>query len=226
MYDRIMCARYTMTLPDEALSKLYGLARFAEFEPRFNIAPAQRVPVVRLDPEGERELVLMQWGLVPAWARDIPIGAKLINARSETVAEKPAFRRAFQRRRCLMPADGFYEWQPTNGRKQPVYIRLVGGEPFAFASLWEAWTSPDGEVLETCTLLTTEPNELMRPIHNRMPVIVRAESYETWMSVEAKPADLMGLFKPFSSEAMEAWPVSMYVNNPRNEGPECIRAVA
>ncbi|GMV37135.1 MAG: hypothetical protein AMXMBFR61_16430 [Fimbriimonadales bacterium] len=215
-----------MTLPADALSKLYGLTRFADVEPRFNIAPSQRVPAIRLDAEGERELALLQWGLVPGWAKDTSIGAKLFNARSETVAEKPSFRNAFRKRRCLMPADGFYEWQPTNGRKQPVYIRLAGGEPFAFASLWEIWKSPDGEVLETCTLLTTEPNEVMAPIHNRMPVILRPEESDAWLAPEARLGDLLGLLKPFPSEAMEVRPVSTYVNNPRNEGPECIRAVA
>jgi putative SOS response-associated peptidase YedK len=152
----------------------------------------------------------------------------MINARSETAAEKPSFRAAFRRRRCLIPADGFYEWQKVPGQKRkiPTYIRLKSGKPFFFAGLWESWDSPDGSNILSCTILTTAPNEMMAPIHNRMPVILPPEAYQTWLATgEQKPTNLQGLLKPFPSELMSAYPVSTLVNNPANELADCITPV-
>ncbi|MBI5758349.1 MAG: SOS response-associated peptidase, partial [Planctomycetales bacterium] len=171
-----MCGRFTLRTPADELSELFSatLRDGLLLSPRYNIAPSQLVACVRQPPEGQRELVTLRWGLVPSWAKDAKIGYSLINARSETVANKPAFRSPFRRRRCLIPADGFFEWQavPGSKTKQPHYITLQGGQPFAFAGLWERWIGPDGNPLESCSIITTEPNELMKTIHNRMPVIL------------------------------------------------------
>jgi putative SOS response-associated peptidase YedK len=207
--------------------------------PRFNIAPTQPVAAVRLAPEsGQRQLAFLKWGLVPAWAKDPAIGNRLINARAESVAEKPAFRAAFRRRRCLVVADGFYEWQRSGGRKQPYFIRLRDDRPFAFAGLWESWegkdvprtfweTVPGTSLLETCTLITTGPNELMEPIHNRMPVILAPNDYDRWLDPAIQEPDaLRPLLRPYPASAMLALPVSPHVNNPRNDDAECIAPAA
>ena len=171
---------------------------------------------------------MLHWGLIPSWAKDPKMGAKLINARAETVAEKPAFRTAFRQRRCLVLADGFYEWQTQENKKQkqPYYIRLNDWQPFAFAGLWERWQDAEGEVIESCTLLTTEANELMCPIHNRMPVILDPKDYDVWLDPEVKQADvLQSLLHPYASEKMTAYPVSKAVNKPSNDTAECIEKV-
>ena len=187
---------------------------------RYNIAPTQ--PVIVVNDTGQRQLVVMQWGLVPSWAKDPGIGNRLINARAETIAEKPAFRAALKKRRCLIPADGFYEWQKTGKVKQPVHIVLKTREPFGFAGLWEHWASPDGELL-TCTIITTEVNELLKAVHHRMPVILPREAESVWLDPTIQdPEKLLPLLKPYPSELMEYYPVSRAVNSPANDSPQCI----
>ena len=176
-----MCGRFTLRISHKRLAVLYGVIAVPELARRYNIAPTQRIAAV-VETERSRVLKMFRWGLIPVWAKEPAIGAQLINARAETVAEKPAFRHAFKQRRCLICADGYYEWQKTGRGKEPWFIQLRGGIPFAFAGLWESWLPPDaGKPIETCTLLTTEPNELIRPLHNRMPVILSAEYYRTWL---------------------------------------------
>ena len=170
-----------------------------------------------------RELVWLRWGLIPSWARDPAIGNRLINARAETVGEKPAFRAALRRRRCLIAADGFYEWQRAGARKQPYFIRLRDDRPFAFAGLWESWEGADHSALETCTILTTDANEVMRPIHDRMPVILAPDDYARWLdpAIES-PAPLAGLLRPYAADDLTASAVSPHVNSPAHEDPRCI----
>jgi putative SOS response-associated peptidase YedK len=222
-----MCGRFTLTDPDADLSVQFGLPEIPDLEPRYNIAPTQPVAAVRLHPQNAaRELAMLHWGLIPFWAKDPKIGSRMINARSETVAEKPAFRAAFRQRRCLIVADGFYEWQKTNGTKQPYYIRLHDARPFAFAGLWERWQGPES-VIESCTLLTTAPNELLSSVHNRMPVILKPSDYDLWLDPDLNHAEMLGeVLRPFPSELMQAYPVSLHVNRPRNDDPRCIEPLA
>jgi len=196
--------------------------------PRYNIAPTQPVAAVRINRDTkERELTHLHWGLIPSWAKDPGIGSRMINARSETAAEKPSFRGAFKYRRCLVPADGFYEWQKLNGRKQPVRIHMKDGQPFAIAGLWEHWMDPGGSEIESVTLLTTTPNELLEPVHNRMPVILAPEDYELWLDLGAQhPGEVQHLLGPYPAEGMDFYPVSTHVNNPHNEDPQCIEPLA
>jgi putative SOS response-associated peptidase YedK len=219
-----MCGRFTLTAPAETVATQFELPDVPAMEPRYNIAPTQPVVAVRLDAEsGTRDLAMLHWGLIPFWAKDPQIGARMINARSETVAEKPAFRNAFRRRRCLVVGDGFYEWQKVQGGKQPHYIRLRDGSPFAFAGLWERWQGPDERVVESCTLLTTTPNELIRPLHNRMPVLLAPEQYAVWLDTEEQDSEaLRALLGPYPAAAMEAYPVSRWVNSPAHDDPQCI----
>ena len=219
-----MCGRFTLTDPDADLAVQFNLPEIPNLAPRYNIAPTQPVAAVRVAANSSiREMVLLRWGLIPFWAKDPSIGARMINARSETVAEKPAFRAAFKRRRCLVIADGFYEWQKQNGTKQPFFIRLHDARPFAFAGLWEIWEGPDANPVESCTLLTTQPNELLRVVHNRMPVILQPKDYQLWLDPEIQePKRLQPLLKPYSAEEMEAYAVSRYVNSPDNDDPKCI----
>jgi putative SOS response-associated peptidase YedK len=186
--------------------------------PRYNIAPSQPVAVVPND--GQMRLDYYVWGLIPSWSKDPSIGSRLINARGETLAEKPSFRSAFRRRRCLILADGFFEWKQIPGSKikTPMYIHLKSGQPFAFAGLWESWNSPDGSNVLSCTIITTTPNALMEPIHNRMPVILPASAYTRWLEPgEQDPTTLQALIQPYSPEAMSAYPVSTLVNRPEND---------
>jgi putative SOS response-associated peptidase YedK len=193
-------------------------------KPRYNIAPTQPVAAVRSVRDGRaREMVFLRWGLIPFWATDPEIGARLINARAETAPEKPAFRAAYRRRRCLVVADGFYEWHKANGGKQPYFIRMRDAQPFAFAGLWEFWKGAEGEAIESCTLLTTQPNDLVRSLHNRMPVILPPESYDLWLDPQIEDRQSLDpLLQPFPSLRMEAYPVSRWVNNPANDDPRCI----
>lgn len=225
-----MCGRFTLHTDPHILAKLFGLDEVPYLEPRYNIAPTQPVAIVRLDSGAEREWTHVHWGLVPSWAKDSSIGSRMINARSETVAEKPAFRAAFRRRRCLVPADGFYEWQRQGQQKQPYYITVDDGAPFAIAGLWEHWEGPDGSALQSCTLLTTEANEALEMIHNRMPVILHPEDHGLWLGDGFEVASdeqsvLFHLMRPYEAEAVTAMPVSTYVSNPRNEGAVCIEAI-
>lgn len=186
---------------------------------------SQQIATVRLAPNNSRELAFLRWGLVPSWADDPAIGYKMINARGETVATKPSFRKAFKARRCLVVADGFYEWQKTDGKKQPHYIRLKHDGPFAFAGLWEHW-GRDGTEIDSCTIITTDANELMAPIHNRMPVILAPTDYDVWLDPAVEEVErLQPLLRPFPAGEMTAYPVSTVVNSPRNETEECVAAV-
>lgn len=226
-----MCGRFTLRASGDALATLFDLPDAPLVVPRYNIAPTQPIGIVRTGASGDaREWALTAWGLVPSWSKDPTIGSRMINARAETAAEKPSFRAAFRRRRCLIPADGFYEWQKQGSRKQPYVITMQDDAPFAFAGLWEYWEGADGSALETSTILTTSPNALMEPLHNRMPVILAPEDYALWLGtgeVNRKEASLLQhLLRPFPAERMRATPVSTYVNTPRNEGPDCIAPLA
>ncbi len=221
-----MCGRFTLRTPAAAVARQFGLLDVPPFEPRFNVAPSQSVAAVRMTPADaspRRELVWLRWGLVPAWAKDPALGNRLINARAETAAEKPAFRAAFGRRRCLVAADGFYEWQRTGPHKQPYFFHLGDDGPFGFAGLWETWQGPGPSPLESCTLLTTEANDLVRPIHDRMPVIVAPADYALWLDpAVVEPQRLRRLLAPYPSGEMAAYAVSTRINNPGNEDPCCI----
>jgi putative SOS response-associated peptidase YedK len=223
-----MCGRFTLITPAEVVAEQFQLIEVPSLSPRYNVAPTQPVAAVRPSPgNGGRELVLLRWGLVPFWAKDPAIGSRMINARSETVAQKPAFRAAFRRRRCLVPADGFYEWQRQEQGKQPFYIRLDDEKPFAFAGLWEHWEGPDEATIDSCTVLTTEPNDLIRLLHNRMPVILAPKDYDLWLDPGVQEAELLQpLLRPYPSENMIAYPISTWVNSPRNEGPQCIEPLS
>jgi putative SOS response-associated peptidase YedK len=198
-----------------------------DIEPRYNIAPTQPALAVRQpEPDADREAVLLKWGLVPPWARDPKVGVKHINARSETVADRLAFRYPFRKRRCLLPADGFYEWAAAGRRKQPFLFTVDDSSLFGFAGLWEHWEGKDGELIESCTILTTEANELVRPVHDRMPVILHPKDYPEWLDPELRdPKPLQRLLKPYSAKNMVATPVSTRVNSPRNDDPECVEPI-
>ncbi len=220
-----MCGRYSLTTPADTLAKYFRLKKVPSIPPRFNIAPSQPIATIRLL-NSDPTVVLVRWGLIPSWAKDPGIGNKMINARAETVAEKPAFREALARSRCLVPADGYYEWQREGRmgqRKQPFYIRLRDGRPFAFAGLWERWVGPDGKAVETCAILTTEPNAALKEIHDRMPVILAEAEYDQWLDPAARQAQLLQpLLRPYPPEDMTAYPVSLRVNDPAHDDAACI----
>jgi putative SOS response-associated peptidase YedK len=218
-----MCARFTLRAPAAQIGILFDLAAPIDVSPRYNVAPTQEVLAVRLAPDGQKEFARLRWGLVPSWAKDVKIGHKLINARSETIAEKPSFRGALKhKRRCLIAADGFYEWKAVGKKKQPYLIRQPNGKPFAFAGLWERWHGEDGKDLESCTLLTTDANARIAPLHDRMPVIFTERSqFEQWLAAD----DVSPLLRPAPDDALSAVAVSTVVNNPRNETPECIEPI-
>lgn len=221
-----MCGRFALFATGAEIAGQFGVEVSHELYPRFNIAPTQPVAAVRLAAAtGARELTYFRWGLIPSWAKDPNIGSRMINARSESAAEKPSFRAAFKRRRCLIPASGFYEWQQLGDRKQPIFIHASDESLLGLAGLWELWQSSDGSAVETCTILTTEPNELMAPIHNRMPVIIAAEDYSMWLDPGPQPLDALHLMRPYPAGEMEAYPVSTAVNNPRNDAAACIQPV-
>ena len=222
-----MCGRFTLIRPDKVIAEQFQLPQMPSLSPRYNIAPTQPVAAVRQSKDGSQELALLHWGLIPFWAKDPGIGARMINARSETVAEKPAFRAAFRQRRCLVLADGFYEWQPQEGGKQPFYIHLRDSSPFAFAGLWEHWEKAGGTTIDSCAVLTTEPNELLRPIHNRMPVILPVQDYDLWLDPAAQKTEaLQALLRPYPAPEMRAYPVSTWVNKPQNNSPQCIEPLS
>jgi len=219
-----MCGRYTLTASPEQLRQAFPGFDIPDQTPsRYNIAPTQPVAVIPND--GRNRLDFYVWGLIPSWAKDPSIGNRMINARAETLLEKPAFRAAFRRRRCLIPADGFYEWmqQPGSKTKTPMLIRKQAGKPFAFGGLWETWNSPDGSQILSCTIITTEPNPLMAAIHNRMPLILPEEAYDLWLEPgEARSETLQALLQPYPAQEMEAFPVSTLVNSPSNDVPDCV----
>lgn len=223
-----MCGRFTLTVSSQVLAEHFNLEAVPPLEPRFNIAPTQAVAVVWVRPARMmRELAILQWGLIPSWAEDPAIGSRLINARAETVGEKPAFRTAFRYRRCLMLADGFYEWKGKGKARQPYYFRLKEGEPFAFAALWEHWMGADGSDIETCSLITTQANSEVSSIHERMPVILHPAHYDLWLDPKIQDTGrLAGLLRPYAAEAMECYPVSPRVNSPFDDEPDFIMPIA
>ena len=223
-----MCGRYTLLLSWHELVAFYELIDLGfrpNLGPRYNIAPTQGVPVVKAG----RELAIMRWGLIPYWAKDEKIGFRTFNAKAETLTEKPSFRRAFRDRRCLIPASGFFEWQAQDqgqdqdrrrAPKQPYYIQGRGGQPLAFAGLWESWRGPDGTLLESCTIVTTEANDTLRPIHHRMPVILDSADFGTWL--EPSAGDVRALLRPCPNDWLEAYPVSTHVNKAAPDDEACI----
>ena len=221
-----MCGRYAIYGPVSRANRdiIEFLGEELAFQPTYNAAPTQNLPVLRLNAQGGRELTLLRWGLVPSWAKDPAIGARMINARSETVAEKPAFRTAFRRRRCLVPMCGFYEWQKRRERKVPHFVRLLNAEVFAAAGLYEHWTGKEGAgSIESYTILTTSANEMMRTVHDRMPVILHERDYDMWLDPRNEDTgSLDGLLGPFPAEEMHAYPVSTRVNNTRNNEPALV----
>ncbi len=222
-----MCGRFTLTVTWEELREAFpGFAMPDTWVPRYNIAPSQPIPVVPND--GQQKVKFFRWGLIPHWARDPQIGNRMINARAETVAEKPSFRTAFRQRRCLVLADGFYEWrkQPGHKTKIPMYLQLKSGAPFAFAGLWEQWQAPGAEPIHSCTIITTTPNDLVQEIHNRMPVILDPQAYALWLDpAPGQPEQLATWLKPYPASQMTAHAVSTVVNNPSNDLPACIQPV-
>lgn len=223
-----MCGRFSFIHSDETIAEVFQVAEVPHLTPRYNIAPTQPVPtVLQTSEDADRQFKFLHWGLIPSWSKDPKMGARMINAKAETVSEKPAFRSAFKRRRCLVLADGFYEWQQQNGKKQPYYFRLEDGKPFAFAGLWEHWEGAEGEVIESCTILTTEANDVLRPIHDRMPVILDPKDYDQWLDPKVQnPDSLKPLLQPYRSEEMIVYPVSTKVNSPKIDSPECIKSLS
>ena len=223
-----MCGRFTLTVDPADLQEAFPEFSFpAKGIPRYNIAPSQ--PILALPNDGTKQADFFVWGLIPSWAKDPSIGNRLINARAETLAEKPSFRSAYKYHRCLIFADGFFEWQARPGLKSkaPHFIRLKSGEPFAFAGLWEHWQPADGSEIRSATIITTEPNELMASIHSRMPVILPPDTYSQWLdSAPQSPNRLQNLLVPYPAGEMEAYPVSTLVNSPGNDRPECILPVS
>lgn len=222
-----MCGRYTLSLDPDKLQEWLGLGPFIHLlQPRYNIAPMQPVPIVK-DAQ-TRAVELYRWGLVPFWAKDLTIGNRLINARAETVHEKPSFRAAFKYRRCLILADGFFEWAANKdvGGKTPYLFKLKDDRPFTFAGLYEHWEPPEGGELHTCTILTCEPNEQVSQYHNRMPVILGEKERWQWIESDAKEGVLLDLLVPYPAEAMKCYPVSQAVNSPDNDSPEILNPIS
>ena len=227
---REMCGRYVQASSPDLLAERFGVdeVRIDDHEPHYNVAPRAEVPAVR-QRKGVKVLSQLRWGLVPSWAKDPKVGDRQINARAESVDDKPAYRTAFAKRRCLIPADGFYEWQKLPAkRKQPMFIHLRTGEPMAFAGLWEIWKDPEAEGedegwLRTCAIVTTDANELLAPIHDRMPVILPESVWDTWLDPEADPDQLRGLLVPARDDDLVVYPVSPLVNKADNDGPELVQ---
>jgi putative SOS response-associated peptidase YedK len=222
-----MCGRFTLTVSPEELQAAFPDFHIpSDLPPSYNIAPSQPIPVVTN--EGKNSLDFVRWGLIPSWTKPENFGKyNLINARSETAGEKPSFKNSLKRRRCLILADGFYEWSKSKSGKgkTPYYFTLKDQNPFAFAGLWEIWQSPDGDEIRSATILTTSPNEVVKPIHDRMPVILGSDSYHTWLDpMERKPEAFSAFFKPFPADLMQTYPVSTFVNSPQNNSPQCIQA--
>jgi putative SOS response-associated peptidase YedK len=218
-----MCGRFTQTHAATAIAQAFNLDELPAWEPSYNIAPTQTIPAIRQGADSRRQFQSLRWGLIPSWSKDMAIGARLINARAETVAEKPSFRSAFRQRRCLIIADGFYEWQRSDGKKQPFYIHLHDRSLFAFAGLWERWQGAEGKTIESCTILTTTPNSVMEPIHDRMPVILSPDCYDIWLDCGSTPTqELQALLRPYSATEMAAFPVSNWVNSPSHNDVNCV----
>jgi putative SOS response-associated peptidase YedK len=217
-----MCGRYTLTSAPEAIRALFRYPEQPNFPPRYNVAPTQPIPIVRLV-DGKRQFALVRWGLLPSWVKGPKSFTLLINARGESVIDKPAFRAAMKRRRCLIPADGFYEWKPVAGRKQPYFVRLKSGAPMAFAGLWETWTGPNGEELETAAIVTTDANRTLAPIHERMPVILAPEAFDLWLNcAEVDAQTAAALIMPAPDYLLEAYEVSTAVNRTANDNAKLV----
>jgi putative SOS response-associated peptidase YedK len=221
-----MCGRFVLFSSLEEIREAFAVQQVRyQLEPSYNVAPTQSVAVV-VQREGVNTLERMRWGLIPAWAKDPAIGSRMINARAETVGEKPSFKRPLKDRRCLVVANGFYEWQKTGQAKIPMFIRLKSGQPFGFAGLYDVWTSPEGEAVASCTIITTSANDLMQPIHDRMPVILPRSQESTWLNPAIQSAaDVLPLLVPYSAAEMEAYAVSRLVNSPENNSPDLVRPV-
>lgn len=216
-----MCARFTLHSPAELVAKRFGLLKSPTLEPRYNVAPSQLVAVIGSRASGGRALAMFRWGFVPHWAADLK-GPKPVNAKGETLAEKPAFRDSFRERRCLIPADGFYEWRTTPRGKKPLFYCLKGGELMALAGIWDVWRGQT-EKLFSCAIITTPCNSLIEPVHDRMPAVIPPTDWDRWLDPrETEPGKLLPLLRPYPPEEMEAIPVSTVVNNSRHEGPDCL----
>ena len=222
-----MCGRYAFFSPAEAVRRAFAVEAVPALEPRYNIAPTQGVPAVREGPDGKRSVALLHWGLVPSWAKDRAVGSRMINARSETLAERPAFRRAYRSRRCILPADGWYEWQPGPSGKQPWFICAQDRGLLGLAGLWESWRADDGGTLESCTIITTDASASVAHIHHRMPVVLPTEAFGPWLDTgKQDPRDLDRWLGPCDPALLRAYPVSRRVNNPRHEGPGLVEPAA
>jgi putative SOS response-associated peptidase YedK len=216
-----MCGRFTIRSSPQKVAEVFGLSELPLFEPRYNVAPTQQVPTVRTQ-DDRRELAYLRWGLIPGWADDPKIGSRMINARADTVTEKPSYRKPLALRRCLIVADGFYEWQSVEGKKQPYFIRLRDDRPFGLAGLWERWTRGE-QTIESCTIVTTEANAALAGLHDRMPVILDPPDFERWLDPAVQEAErLTPLLRPYSGDDLIATPVSNRVNSPTHEGPQCL----
>ena len=221
-----MCGRYAVTSSPEAIRALFRYAELPNFPPRYNVAPTQPIAIVRLI-DGQRHFALVRWGLLPSWVKDPRNFSLLINARGESVLDKPAFKNAMKRRRCLVPADGFYEWKRDGARNQPFFVRKKGGGPLAFAGLWETWTGPNGEELETAAIVTTNANATLAPIHERMPVVIPEDAFELWLNNEAVDAETAAaLIAPPPDDLLEAYEVSSAVNRTANDNPQLLEKAA
>jgi len=216
-----MCGRFTLTVDIDTVARAFGVAPSVQSTPRYNVAPTQNVVAILRDET--KHLDFLRWGLIPSWAKEESIGAKMINARAETLAEKPSFKRLLQGKRCLIVADGFYEWRQEAGGKTPMYFTLPDHEPFAFAGLWDMWRQPDGQPLRTCTIITTEPNAVVAPVHNRMPVILTADAQEEWLDPSQHDSHvLQQLLKAYTASEMLARPVSRKINSPQYDSADLI----
>ena len=218
-----MCGRFALARSPDEVTRLFDLAECADFTPRYNIAPTTDIPVIRRSPTNQNVLHLLRWGLVPHWSKDLTIGSRLINARSESLTEKPSFRSAFARRRCLIPADGFYEWDRQGSVKQPYYFADANGELLTFGGLWESWTAPDGSLLRTTCIITTQSTGEVALIHDRMPLIIRRNDVDNWLQGSVTEAQV--LLKPDPFLKLRSWPVSHNVNRVQEEGPELIEPI-
>lgn len=218
-----MCGRFDLHLPIEFLSDVFGISFSPDLQPHYNIAPSQQILVIRTTEDGSRHFAFLRWGLIPSWTKDPSIGSRMINARSETVDVKPAFRRALKHRRCIIPANGFYEWEEVGNKKKPFYVKMKDNSPMIFAGLWDHWKAPEGNEIESCTILTTSSNDLIKPLHDRMPVILDMHDVNLWLDSQVTdPEKLKDLFVPCSPDKMEMFPVSDMVNSPKNDTNECI----
>jgi putative SOS response-associated peptidase YedK len=222
-----MCGRFALYSDPFVLARWFGVDSLPDYRPSYNVAPSQAVAIIRQQ-AGRRSMARVRWGLVPAWSKAAKTGFSTINARAETVASKPAFRAAFRQRRCLVPADGWYEWQAlaNTQAKQPWFISSQAGKPLALAGLWELWQNPQGGVLESCSIIVTEANDFMQPIHERMPVILAPASWDDWLSPATKDTQALHNFlKPYAGNDLTAWPVSVLVNSPRHDSAECLAPI-